>query len=166
MWNNKNNAALDVFLERIRTDIVTLSDERTSMSETAFAKLNGISVNAVRKHMGQCPDKDIQRSDSRLVILDKVEVHEYRTQWWSDMKIAKHLKTSTAQVWIQCWSREENWFPRREVKKYKQSVDDRWLNTAPWEKLPKLNEYWRGEWEVVQVGERPIDTLHQLTKWW
>lgn len=159
-------AAVITFMKLLETNREELEAERISMPDARFAKNHCISPQRVITLMGPIPDKKLL--NGRRVILDPVEVHKLRTDWWSDVRIAKHFHTSNSEVSKQCWDRKSNWFKRRDpIKRDATDPDfDRNLNTKPWPVVKEWKESWRKEWEVVNPGEWPISIFKQFQKWW
>jgi len=164
MVNKVVNTGLDEFLELLRTDIVALTDERNSMAEASFAKKHKISITQLVTHMWQCPDKPIHKS--RAPVLDKEEVHRLRSEWFSDIEIARKFKTSNWQVWLQCWTRTQCWFVKWPNSSKNDNRIARWLNTVSWWNQKVKKESWMDWDDIVEQGQRPIWTFHSFKKWW
>ena len=153
------------FENLLLTDWDTLRAERLSMPDAHFAKNHGVSPQRVISLMWPIPRKDI--ANHRKVILDPVEVHKLRAEWWSDVRIANHFHTANSAVSQQCWDRKSNGFKPKKRWSYKEDTDlwNRDLNTKTWNKEKKDDEYWREEKNIVHYGEWPISILNQLKKW-
>lgn len=134
-----------------------IQEERITMSDASLWDLYWVSTTTIVNYLWNPPKKSLKTS-KKYKYIDIDKAIWMRSEWYSDVEIAKHLGCANSTINKRLGNRWDWYKSWNKFKKYVARPPDPYIQT-----FVKVENYWDDS-DMVEIGTNPIPALYNHIK--